>query len=121
MGAAGMAFGWHTERHPVLSRLDAAAQRRELERGVGLIARLTGQRSVPFCYPYGHPHTFTAETTSLLETLGYAMAFTIVPEPIGNADAGGRFALPRLDCNELLPGGRLRVAGAPAFSRRGVS
>lgn len=104
MTDAGMAFGWHTERHPVLSRLDASGQRGELAAGVGVVKALTGQTSVPFCYPYGHAHTFDGETLRLLAELRYAMAFTVeqAPVPLG-PPARDPYTLPRIDCTAVPP------------------
>ncbi len=58
MSAGGMIFGFHTWNHRVLSRLSPEGQRAELEGGVEWIRSLTGQQSVPFCYPHGHAHAY---------------------------------------------------------------
>jgi peptidoglycan/xylan/chitin deacetylase (PgdA/CDA1 family) len=60
MADAGMTFGYHTRSHRMLSRLTAAEQRAELGDGVAWIRELTGQRAVPFCYPWGGRRTYTA-------------------------------------------------------------
>ncbi|MGE3274298.1 MAG: polysaccharide deacetylase family protein [Vicinamibacterales bacterium] len=102
MAAAGMTFGYHTARHRVLSRLDVAGQRTELAGGVARIRALTGQALVPFCYPYGHPHTYTAETVAVLADLGYACAFTTVRR-LARPESDGRFEVPRYDTRDLPP------------------
>jgi peptidoglycan/xylan/chitin deacetylase (PgdA/CDA1 family) len=101
MSAAGMTFGYHTATHRVLSRLDADTQRRELD-GVSRIRELTGQRQVPFCFPYGHAHTFTAETTALLARFGYTCAFT-TERRLARPDRDDRFRIPRFDTRDLPP------------------
>ena len=53
MARGGMTFGFHTESHPVLSRLNREEQRGELRNGTRAIGELTGQETVSFCYPYG--------------------------------------------------------------------
>lgn len=100
MADAGMTFGFHTQNHRVLSRLSRAEQRAEIGHGVRLVRELTGQSSVPFCYPYGHPHTYNADTLATLAEAGYSMAFTTVrraADPVSDA----RFELPRFDTRDL--------------------
>ena len=100
MARGGMTFGFHTESHPVLSRLDREAQRRELHQGPRLIRDLTGQQTVSFCYPYGFPHTYNADTLRILEESGYSMAFNTVRREmvIGRE---GRYELPRFDTRDV--------------------
>ena len=104
MVRAGMTFGWHTQTHRVLSRLDRQAQARELAGGLTLVRDLTGQPRVPFCYPYGHAHTYNQDTLELLQELGYASAFTVVRRAVRfNAPGLSRYELPRYDCKDLPP------------------
>jgi peptidoglycan/xylan/chitin deacetylase (PgdA/CDA1 family) len=102
MAAAGMTFGFHTEHHRVLSRLPPSGQRAEVAGGVQAIRRLTGQISVPFCYPYGHRHTYDTTTLEAVADAGYALAFTAV-RAAARPEQQGRFELPRLDTRDLPP------------------
>jgi peptidoglycan/xylan/chitin deacetylase (PgdA/CDA1 family) len=100
MAQGGMTFGFHTESHPVLSRLDAAAQQAELQDGPRTVADLTGQQSVSFCYPYGFSHTYNADTLRVLAACGYSMAFnTVRREMIFGQDQ--RYELPRFDTRDV--------------------
>jgi peptidoglycan/xylan/chitin deacetylase (PgdA/CDA1 family) len=100
MAQGGMTFGFHTESHPVLSRLDVAAQRTELRNGPRLVADLTGQQSASFCYPYGFSHTYNADTLSVLAECGYSMAFnTVRREIVFGQDQ--RYELPRFDTRDV--------------------
>jgi peptidoglycan/xylan/chitin deacetylase (PgdA/CDA1 family) len=100
MARGGMTFGFHTESHPVLSRLDASAQRAELTSGPQLIADLTGQQSVSFCYPYGFSHTYNADTLDALAACGYSIAFnTVRREMVFGQDQ--RYELPRFDTRDV--------------------
>ena len=100
MSRGGMTFGFHTESHPVLSRLDASAQRAELENGPRLVTALTGQQSVSFCYPYGFSHTYNADTLDVLGACGYSMAFnTVRREIVFGQDQ--RYELPRFDTRDV--------------------
>jgi peptidoglycan/xylan/chitin deacetylase (PgdA/CDA1 family) len=102
MTAAGMVFGYHTRSHRMLSRLTLVEQEDELRAGVEWIRSLTGQRSVPFCYPWGGPRTYTGETVRLLGAVGYSLAFNTVRR---RAQLGrdGRYELPRVDTRDLPP------------------
>jgi hypothetical protein len=110
MARGGMTFGFHTESHPVLSRLDREQQRAELGGGTARIRELTGQRTVSFCYPYGFPHTYNGDTLQTLEECGYSMAFnTVRREAIIGREP--RFELPRFDTRDVA---RLHEVGAGA-------
>ncbi len=100
MARGGMTFGFHTETHPVLSRLSHDAQRTELQNGPPIISALTGQSTVSFCYPYGFPHTYNADTLRVLEESGYSMAFNTVRRQavIGSEP---RYELPRFDTRDV--------------------
>jgi peptidoglycan/xylan/chitin deacetylase (PgdA/CDA1 family) len=100
MASGGMTFGFHTETHPVLSRLDAEAQRRELQHGPQLIQALTGQRTCSFCYPYGHSHTYNTSTLRVLEECGYSMAFNTDRREI-QVGRDARYELPRFDTRDV--------------------
>ncbi len=108
MAQGGMTFGFHTETHPVLSRLDRRRQRAELHDGPPVIRDLTGQNTVSFCYPYGFSHTYNADTLSVLEECGYTMAFNTVRREvmIGREQ---RYELPRFDTRDVA-----RVDQVPA-------
>jgi hypothetical protein len=100
MAGGGMTFGFHTETHPVLSRLGRDAQHQELRNGPRLIRELTGQQTVSFCYPYGFSHTYNADTLRVLEESGYSMAFNTVRRQavIGQEP---RYELPRVDTRDV--------------------
>jgi peptidoglycan/xylan/chitin deacetylase (PgdA/CDA1 family) len=100
MARGGMTFGFHTESHPVLSRLTRDEQCSELRNGTQAIKELTDQATVSFCYPYGFPHTYNAETLETLEEFGYSMAFnTVRREAIVGQDP--RYELPRFDTRDV--------------------
>jgi peptidoglycan/xylan/chitin deacetylase (PgdA/CDA1 family) len=102
MAEAGMTFGYHTRTHRMLSRLTPEQQAGELRSGPDWIRSWTGQREVPFCYPWGGPETYTPHTVRLLGDLGYSVAFNTVRRTV-DAAADGRFELPRVDTRDLPP------------------
>lgn len=100
MADGGMTFGFHTENHRVLSRLDLDAQRAELENGPALVRDLTGQATVSFCYPYGFTHTYNQDTLAVLEQCGYSMAFTTARrDAVIGRDS--RYEMPRFDTRDV--------------------
>ena len=109
MAAAGMAFGYHTRSHRMLARLTPGDQRRELEDGVRWIRAITGQATVSFCYPWGGPRTYTADTLRILSDVGYSVAFNTVRR-LADLGRDDRLELPRLDTRDLPP----HTSGLPA-------
>lgn len=66
----GMSFGAHTVTHPVLSRVDDAQSKRELEEGWARL-RAEAARPVPiFCYPNGQFGDFGPREIATLRALG---------------------------------------------------
>jgi peptidoglycan/xylan/chitin deacetylase (PgdA/CDA1 family) len=101
MHEAGMFFGTHTKNHRVLSRLDEDEQREELCDGANIVRSITGQNSVPFCYPYGLNHTYDEHALNLLREYGYKTAFTV-----GRTYTSFKedpLEIPRFDTNEFPP------------------
>ena len=103
MAESGMTFGFHTETHPVLSRLDRERQRAELRNGPSMIRDLTGQQGVSFCYPYGLAHTYNSDTLSVLEECGYTMAFNTTRREVVIGQEQ-RYELPRFDTRDVRSG-----------------
>ena len=95
MAAGGMTFGYHTRSHRMLSRLPArGAGGTSFSGGVRWIRGLTGQATVPFCYPWGGPTPTRPDTVRLLAEAGYSVAFNTVRRA-ADVCADGRFELPR--------------------------
>lgn len=102
MADAGMTFGSHTRDHRVLSRMDFQDQLEQLKDGLPLVQNLTDQSSVPFCYPYGHTHTYDQNTVTILRNIGYSMAFNTVRSPVF-FQTFNPYELPRFDTKDLPP------------------
>lgn len=101
MAKERMTFGYHTRSHRMLARLSAEEQQHELRGGVSWIRGLTGQATVPFCYPWGGPHTYTPDTVRILREAGYSLAFNTVRRHLRLDDP--TFELPRIDTRDLPP------------------
>jgi peptidoglycan/xylan/chitin deacetylase (PgdA/CDA1 family) len=102
MARGGMTFGYHTRTHRMLSRLVPHEQVEELRDGVPWISSMTGQSRVPFCYPWGGPQTYTADTVRILEECGYSLAFNTVRARL-QVQVDNRYELPRCDTRDLPP------------------
>lgn len=90
----GVEIGAHTETHPSLAGLPAAAQRREIESSKDTLEALIGRPVSSFAYPYGQAEDITEETVGLVREAGFATACINTPGAItGDSD---RFRLPRL-------------------------
>lgn len=117
---AGMLVGSHSATHSVFSKLDVAAQRKELEDSFCFLDEATGGLAVrTFCYPYGGFHSFTAATEQILTELGCRFSFNVESRDISVRDLSNRpQALPRYDCNEF-PHGEAEFGHATPLIRRG--
>lgn len=82
MVAAGMAIGGHTDGHPILSRLSADEQRREIVTGLDRIEQELGERPRAFAYPVGGPWAFNGATRSIVRELGL-VGYSIYGRPLG--------------------------------------
>jgi peptidoglycan/xylan/chitin deacetylase (PgdA/CDA1 family) len=104
-GAPGITIGGHTVAHPILSRLDGAAQEEEIAFGRRQLMEWTGGPVEPFAYPNGRPGLdFDAGTAARVATAGFTAAFTTHPGLALAAGNGTRYELPRF----------LMLAGIPA-------
>lgn len=100
--AGGMTVGGHTVSHRVLSRLSTEEQEGELSQAIIAIRALTGQHSIPFCYPYGHRNTYNVDTLTHLQRLGYSLSFTAV-RGLVHFGKDPLHELPRFDTKDLPP------------------
>lgn len=75
MLAGGMDFGGHTVSHPILSRLPAAEQRREITQSCQRISEELGQSVRAFSYPVGGLESCSPETVDCLREVGVKWGF----------------------------------------------
>jgi peptidoglycan/xylan/chitin deacetylase (PgdA/CDA1 family) len=90
---AGITVGAHTCSHPILARLNARDQARELVESKGLIEAITRVKCDQFAYPNGGPGDFSAGTRERVIDAGYRCAFTTVKRRVSQGD--DRFEIPR--------------------------
>ncbi len=74
---AGVELGGHTASHPILSRLDAASQREEVERGAEALRRELSVEVPTFAYPWGRRWDFDHESRAAVEAAGFRAAVTM--------------------------------------------
>jgi peptidoglycan/xylan/chitin deacetylase (PgdA/CDA1 family) len=77
MVASGLIeFGAHGEEHYILSTLDPAARRRQIERSIANVERLTGRPCRLFAYPNGRRRDYGPPDLQVLRECGIAAAVT---------------------------------------------
>lgn len=94
LAAAGVSFGAHTRRHPILSKLGVDEQRHEIEKCCREIEGLVGFRPFHFAYPNGSPLDFDVATKTVLRDVGINFGYTTVPGYLSRGD--DPLALPRI-------------------------
>lgn len=97
---AGVTFGPHTITHPILSRVDAEAVRREIAGSWDRVRdELPAQACLPcFCYPNGEPGDQGPREADVLAGLRFSGAFTTTPGYVGDEalkHPTSRYELPR--------------------------
>jgi peptidoglycan/xylan/chitin deacetylase (PgdA/CDA1 family) len=94
VAAAGMDVGGHTVSHPILTRLDDTAARREIADGRDTLEAIVRQPVKLFAYPNGKPNVDYADThVRMAKNLGFAAA---VSTAAGAARVGDSlYQLPR--------------------------
>lgn len=91
-------IGSHTYSHPILSKLDVAERRLEVQRGVDVLRDVCPSPIEFFAYPNGKPEDFDDEVIAALRSAGLRAAVTTVQRPLLPSDDLMR--LPRLGVSE---------------------
>lgn len=71
-------IGSHTHTHPCLSRLDAAAQRREMSLSKTILEEKIGQAVRSIAYPFGSPRYYNRDTLQMAAAYGYDLGFSFL-------------------------------------------
>lgn len=74
--ASGVEIGGHTVRHEILSRLDPAAARAEIEGSRTAIARALGAQAHSFAYPFGRRWDWNDDSVAMARASGFRSATT---------------------------------------------
>jgi len=92
---AGVDVGAHTVSHPILTKLEGAAAREEIEGSFDWVRRTIGEAPKSFAYPNGRPgRDFDATHVAMVRDAGFELAVTTA---WGAATARSEsFELPRL-------------------------
>lgn len=94
MRQAGMTIGGHTVTHPVLANLTPAEQECEIATCQRRLVEELGEPIEAFSYPVGGRTSFTCETQSILQRLGFRWGFTYLGGHISHPGCD-RYALQR--------------------------
>jgi peptidoglycan/xylan/chitin deacetylase (PgdA/CDA1 family) len=107
----GFEIGSHTVDHPILSRLDAAALRRELRGSKSRIEEITGKPCFAIAYPNGKTRDVSPAVIAETEAAGYELGF-IMDERL-HRRGGNRFLISRISAvgHVSLGAMRVRVSG----------
>jgi peptidoglycan/xylan/chitin deacetylase (PgdA/CDA1 family) len=121
LDAAGVELGAHTVNHLVLSSLDRATQRAEIEGSLRDLRQWLGHDVASFAYPYGRSWDYNEDTLAVLRELGLRSAITAMPGL--NEVSTGRLELRRIAVSEAVPLAEIlcEVDGVfDWFARRGL-
>jgi len=97
----GMEFGSHTESHPVLSRLSADLQEREIISSFQYLENEIGLKGLRmFCIPYGGHYSYNNDTIAILHKMKADCAFDFIKNrDVCDDDLKENiYTLPRYDC-----------------------
>lgn len=106
---AGMAIGFHTVRHEILTRLDDGGLDAALTQGREELEAVVGRPLLHFAYPHGKADRRTADR---IRDAGYEAAWTGRPRPMHPRDDRyllGRWEPGRLDLDDFLVGTAVRL------------
>jgi peptidoglycan/xylan/chitin deacetylase (PgdA/CDA1 family) len=109
LAAAGMAVGFHTLRHEILTRLDDDALDTALSQGRDELKTVIGHQVLHFAYPHGKADRRTANR---IRDAGYEAAWTGSPRPMHPRDDPyllGRWEPGRLEVDDFLVGVAIRL------------
>jgi peptidoglycan/xylan/chitin deacetylase (PgdA/CDA1 family) len=115
LAGAGVSFGAHTCRHPILSKLGVDEQRQEIEKCCQEIERLVGSRPCHFAYPNGSALDFDVTTKTVLRDVGVSFGYTTVPGYLSRGE--DPLALPRIGLGSEAAMHRALKQLAPWLSR----
>ena len=98
----GMIVGSHTKNHPVMSKLNYASQKNEIQKSFEFLESELNLSYRTYCHPYGGFHSFNNDTISILKHLNVAFSFNVESRDVRDIDLKKyRQFLPRYDCNEF--------------------
>lgn len=97
-------IGAHTINHPVLSRLDDEACRREIAGSKSQLQEKLGQEVSHFAYPFGGPGDISARHAQIACDLGFKSALTTYSSNVHRAHANFPFELPRIAVGMSMTG-----------------
>ncbi len=95
MTGAGITIGAHTVNHPILSRLAAGEQAKEIRESAERIRAVAGSCR-HFAYPNGQPGDWNEITEKAVAAAGFGAAWTTVARRVRPGGERNLFALPRL-------------------------
>jgi len=96
MSDNGMHIGSHTMSHNILSHLDEAQQKQEIESSKSKLEQHLEKTITSIAYPVGGSTAFTEKTQQLAKQANYELAFSFIPGVITDLSSKMRYQLRRL-------------------------
>lgn len=94
MRRSGLSIGAHTVSHPIIAKLSASEQRREIDASRQALQSILGEPVTVFAYPNGKPgQDYNDESTRIVRELGFRCALSTAWGAA--SDSSDRFQLPR--------------------------
>lgn len=118
MSADGIAFGAHTQNHPILTRIPLEKAKAEIMQSKAHIVAQTGQPATSIAYPNGQEQDFNPAIQAIVQQAGFSIAFTLQPGPSKSDEtANNPFAIRRIFISHQddLPRFAAKAAGLPRF------
>jgi peptidoglycan/xylan/chitin deacetylase (PgdA/CDA1 family) len=110
--------GAHTTTHPVLSTLQAATQRQEIQGSKDHLEQILGCPVLSFAYPYGSRSDYTTETTRIVQGAGFDYACSVFGDAIWRRF--DRFQFPRISVGDWDGETFARITRWLSYSRQTV-
>lgn len=89
-------IGGHTHSYVKLSSLPKWQQIEEILRNKDILEEISGHNIEYFSYPFGNDNSYTAETTGILENIGFSLACGNSYGAVSIAGETSRYELPRV-------------------------
>lgn len=100
MHKMGMIIGCHSTSHLPLSKLSYKKQFSEINGCKKFIEKITKQKCLHFCFPYGRKNSYNKNTLTILKKLKFNLGYSVENRSVSKNDIKKYyFELPRYDCN----------------------
>ena len=101
MKKSGMLIGGHAVTHTLMTKLNKADVRKEIQKSAKFIKKIN-KDELSFCYPYGGIASYNKYIISILKKNNFKFSISVENRDITDTDfTRNRFSLPRYNCNKF--------------------